>query len=74
MGKLLQDAREVLGDRLAAVCIELTKKFERVDRDYLGALVEAYKDKQVKGEVVVVISGNNPKFTRISEGHAESED
>lgn len=64
VGKLLQDAHAVLGDRLAAVCIELTKKFERVDRDYLGALAERYADKQVKGEVTVVIAGNNPKFFR----------
>jgi 16S rRNA (cytidine1402-2'-O)-methyltransferase len=35
IGKLLADAHEVLGNRLAAVCVELTKKFERVHRDYL---------------------------------------
>ena len=61
---LLQDAFEALGDRKAAVCVELTKKFEKVHRGYLSKLVELMKDKKIKGEVVVVIAGNNPKFVR----------
>jgi len=60
--KLLVDAIEVLGDRLAAVCVELTKKFERVDRGYLTELATMYEGKKVRGEVTVVIAGNNPKF------------
>jgi 16S rRNA (cytidine1402-2'-O)-methyltransferase len=64
LGKLLADAHEVLGDRMAAVCIELTKKFERVHRAYLSELAEAFADKSVKGEVVVVIAGHHPKFIR----------
>jgi len=62
VGKLLVDAHEVLGNRLAAVCIELTKKFERVSRGYLCDLANEYSDKSIKGEVCVVISGSNPKF------------
>jgi len=58
----LQDAYEVLGNRLAAVCLELTKKFESVTRGYLQELSEQFKDKQLKGEAVIVIAGNNPKF------------
>ena len=61
---LLADAAEVLGDRLAAVCIELTKKFERVDRGYLTDLAARYKDAEIRGEVTVVIAGNHPKFRR----------
>ena len=57
-------AREVLGDREAAVCIELTKKFERIARGYLGDLHEQFDGKRIKGEVTVVIAGNNPKFSR----------
>jgi 16S rRNA (cytidine1402-2'-O)-methyltransferase len=64
VGRLLDDALEVLGDRLAAVCIELTKKFERVHRGYLSELAVSFADKTVKGEVTVVISGNNVKFFR----------
>ena len=60
----LEAAREVLGDREAAVCIELTKLHERVSRGYLSDLAAQFKDVQVKGEVALVIAGNNPKFCR----------
>lgn len=63
VGKLLQAALEVLGNRQAAVCIELTKMFEHVKRGYLAELVQEFADTKIKGEVVVVIAGNNPKFT-----------
>ena len=58
----LQAAYEVLGDREAAVCIELTKLHERVSRGYLSALVKEYTGVKVKGEVALVIAGSNPKF------------
>ncbi len=64
IGKLLADALQVLGDRRAAVCVELTKLFEQVDRGYLGELAERYADATVRGEVTVVIAGNHPKFAR----------
>lgn len=67
VGKLLKDAHEVLGNRLAAVCIELTKKFEEVHRGTLSELVEAFDGKKIRGEVTVVIAGNNPKFLRDEE-------
>ena len=60
----LQAAYEVLGDREAAVCIELTKLHERVSRGYLSDLAKEYANLKVKGEVALVIAGNNPKFCR----------
>ncbi len=54
----------MLGDREAAVCIELTKLHERVARGYLSDLAAQFKDAKVKGEVAFVIAGANPKFTR----------
>jgi 16S rRNA (cytidine1402-2'-O)-methyltransferase len=60
--KLLVDAIGVLGDRLAAVCIELTKQFERVHRGSLSELAALFQDQKVRGEITVVIAGNNPKF------------
>ena len=60
----LEAALEALGDREAAVCIELTKLHERVSRGYLSELVKEYKDQKVKGEVALVIAGANPKFRR----------
>jgi len=64
LGKLLADAYEVLGDRLAAVCVELTKLFEEVHRGYLGDLAAQFAEVTIKGEVTVVIAGANPKFAR----------
>ena len=58
----LAAAYEVLGNRLAAVCVELTKKFERADRGSLSQLAELYDGRTTKGEVTIVIAGNNPKF------------
>lgn len=62
LSALLQAALEVLGNRQAAVCIELTKMFENVRRGSLSALAREFEDVKVKGEVAVVIAGNNPKF------------
>ena len=62
IGKTLKDALAAFGDRKAAVCVELTKKFERVDRGFLSELSDEYLDKKVKGEITLVVSGNNPKF------------
>ena len=62
----LEAALEVLGDREAAVCVELTKLHERVSRGYLSELVREFGDVKVKGEVALVIAGNNPKFRRES--------
>ena len=64
IGATLEAALDILGDREAAVCIELTKLHERVSRGYLSDLVNEYKDAKVKGEVALVIAGNNPKFRR----------
>ena len=57
-------ALQVLGDRMAAVCVEMTKKFETIDRDYLSELVGRYAGIKVKGEITVVIAGNHRKFRR----------
>ena len=64
VGAALQAALDALGDRRAAVCIELTKKFERVARGWLSELAAEFAGQKVKGEVVLVIAGNNPKFCR----------
>ena len=64
VGATLQAAFDALGDREAAVCIELTKLHERVSRGYLSDLVKEYAGVKVKGEVAIVIAGCNPKFTR----------
>ena len=60
----LEAALDALGDREAAVCIELTKMHERVSRGYLSDLVKEFAGAKVKGEVALVIAGSNPKFAR----------
>jgi 16S rRNA (cytidine1402-2'-O)-methyltransferase len=65
IGKSLQAAFEVMGDREAAVCLELTKVHERVERGYLSELIPLFDGKKIKGEAVIVLAGNNPKFSRM---------
>ncbi len=43
------------GEREAAVCRELTKRFEEVSRGPLATLAADFGDRAVKGEIVVVI-------------------
>lgn len=62
VSKTLQAAFDALGDRAAAVCIELTKKFERVSRGFLSDLLSEFGQSTVRGEVTIVIAGNHPKF------------
>lgn len=53
---LLEDAAAVLGAaRAAAVCRELTKRFEEVRRGTLGDLAAALAAEEPRGEIVVVI-------------------
>jgi 16S rRNA (cytidine1402-2'-O)-methyltransferase len=57
----LADMAEVLGDRLAAVARELTKRHEEVRRDRLAALAEHYRNAgSPRGEVVVVVGPPEP--------------
>ena len=52
----LRDAADTLGPRPAAVCRELTKKFEEVVRGDLVALADQYEASgPPKGEIVIVI-------------------
>ncbi|CRL13055.1 16S rRNA (cytidine(1402)-2'-O)-methyltransferase [Phaeobacter italicus] len=51
----LRDMAEVLGDRPAALCRELTKKFEEIRRDSLATLATGLEDAPVKGEIVVLV-------------------
>jgi 16S rRNA (cytidine1402-2'-O)-methyltransferase len=55
INRLLTEMADSFGkDRLAAVCRELTKRFEEVSRGTLGDLAEAFAGRAVKGEIVVL--------------------
>ncbi len=59
----LADMAEVLGpDRRAAMCREITKKFEEVRRDTLGNLAQDLAKRPVKGEIVVVVAQGRSPF------------
>jgi len=70
----LKAAFDALGDREAAVCIELTKAHERVHRGFLSDLIPLFDGKPVKGEVALAVAGANPKFAREAEADQESAD
>jgi 16S rRNA (cytidine1402-2'-O)-methyltransferase len=58
---MVRDAAEVLGaGRSAAICRELTKKFEETLRGSLGDLSGILTERTLKGEVVVLIDRGNP--------------
>lgn len=59
VGALLEDLREVAGDeRRVAVARELTKLHEECYRAPLSEAVERFREREVKGEIVVVVEGN----------------
>jgi 16S rRNA (cytidine1402-2'-O)-methyltransferase len=55
LGAALAALREGLGDRPAAVCREITKRFEETVTGSLAELAERYAEAAPKGEIVVVV-------------------
>lgn len=67
LGACLKDAADTMGEtREAAICRELTKKFEQIIRGPLGTLATQIQEKPVKGEVVLLID-RAPKDAGVSE-------
>ena len=71
IGASLRAALGALGNREAAVCLEMTKAHERVCRGTLARLAEAFAGKPPKGEVTFVIAGANPKFDHSEDAGGE---
>ncbi|WP_170475064.1 16S rRNA (cytidine(1402)-2'-O)-methyltransferase [Ruegeria arenilitoris] len=64
----LSDLSHVLGEnRKAAICRELTKKFEEVRRATLGDLTAEYTGKSVKGEIVLLVDRGHSQSVNESE-------
>ena len=60
IGKTLELFLNYFGpERKAAVARELTKVHEEMVRGNLKELVEFYREKTVKGEIVIIVEGNN---------------
>jgi 16S rRNA (cytidine1402-2'-O)-methyltransferase len=54
--ELLADLAQSLGEgRETVVCRELTKRFEEVTRGPVGELALAFREREVKGEIVVLV-------------------
>ncbi len=72
VGAMLRDAAQALGvERPAAVCRELTKKFEEIQRGTLAELVDVYADKTPRGEIVVLI--DRGRLQSVSESDVASD-
>lgn len=57
----LRDMIDILGpNRQAAICRELTKRFEEILRGTLGELSESLAGRDLKGEIVVVVDRADP--------------
>ncbi|WP_037316841.1 16S rRNA (cytidine(1402)-2'-O)-methyltransferase [Ruegeria halocynthiae] len=64
----LSDLAEVLGeDRAAAMCRELTKKFEEVRRGTLGELAAGLQEQTVKGEIVLLVDRSHSETVKDSD-------
>lgn len=62
LAALLTDMTATLGgSRQAVVCRELTKRFEEVARGTLAGLAEEFSERDVKGEVVVLVDRAPPE-------------
>lgn len=60
LGRTLRQLAEVFGEeREAAVCREISKLHETINRDTLGELAKFYTENQTKGEIVIIVKGKN---------------
>ncbi len=70
--KTLEELKVHLGDRRASVSRELSKMFEENKRGTLGELGNYFSQKQVKGEIVIIVEGlSKPKASK--DGQEEKE-
>ena len=60
LAESLRDVEQVLGDRQAACCRELTKRFEEVVRGRVSELVAHFTEHEPRGEFTIVIFGAGP--------------
>lgn len=64
--KTLHAIKEIMGDWQVVVCRELTKKFEEIIRGKAGDLIDKIGSQRVRGEVVVLLSGQVAQRERVS--------
>lgn len=59
LGRTLRELLDAVGDRKAAVCRELTKRYEEVRRTTISEALKFYSDNEPRGEFVLVIEGKS---------------
>jgi len=66
----LKDALAVYGDRSVAVCNDLTKKFETIDRGSISDMIAKFSSEEPRGEYCIVINaaGSKVEFGTPHEG------
>lgn len=57
----LKDSLAVYGDRSIAVCNDLTKKFEMIDRGRISDMIRKYSAEEPRGEYCIVINAAGAK-------------
>jgi len=62
--KTLVEVKNIFGERPLAVCREMTKRFEEIIRGSAGEVSEKLKDQKIRGEIVLVISGQEAQRER----------
>ncbi len=65
--RTLEEMQNLLGNRRAAVCRELTKRFEQVERGILSELIEKARSRSSKGEFCIVLEGRGRKAVQAGE-------
>jgi 16S rRNA (cytidine1402-2'-O)-methyltransferase len=74
LARTLEDLRDTLGDRPAVLCRELTKRFEEIRRETLGALHAAVgSGLQARGELTLVVEGKREAGGRGDRARAATE-
>lgn len=70
LSRTLRDMADVFGDRDIALCRELTKVYEDVERTTLFAAAEKYASETPKGEFVLIVGGKTAEAASMTAGEA----
>lgn len=71
IGQVLSEMIEVLGDRKAVICRELTKKYEQYMRGTLSDVKEALEEQGTRGEFVVLVEGATATQAEATDGDVD---
>jgi len=65
---MLKDLLSILGDRRVVVVRELTKVYEEVIRGKLAEVIDTLRDRDLKGEITLIVAGKEKSALTHSEG------